>query len=131
MRPVPTSANRLIPRSPKCPQLAGCTAASDERPPLPLTAHGARRRQCAGRIVNDNEPCGHTMIINNFGPIKSVDHSIAELAAYHDLAAYYDGLAMQAERSGRYRVSLAYAQTAAELRRLSATDARGTGAPRA
>ena len=66
------------------------------------------------------------MIINNFGPIKPLN-SIEALAAYYDLAAFYDGLAAQAERSGRYRASLAYVQTAAELRRLCEADA----APRA
>jgi hypothetical protein len=62
------------------------------------------------------------MTINNFEPIKPVD-SIETLAAYRELAAYYNGLAAQAERSGRYRASLAYAQTAAELRCLCDADA--------
>lgn len=65
-----------------------------------------------------SEPCeGQAMIINNFEPIKPVD-SIAALAEYRELAGYYDELGALAERSGRYRASLAYAQTAAELRRL-------------
>jgi hypothetical protein len=62
-------------------------------------------------------------IINNIGPIKPIDHSAAELTAYYDLAAYYVELAAQAQRSGRYRASLAYAQTAAELRCLCDADA--------
>ena len=54
-------------------------------------------------------------IITNVGPIKPPDdHSIAGLAEYYELAAFYDGLSAQAERSGRYHASLAYAQTAAK-----------------
>jgi hypothetical protein len=79
--------------------------------------YGKRPMRCAGRIVNDNEPCEDTMtIVNNFEPIKPVG-SIEALAEYRELAGYYDELAAQAERWGRYHASLDYARTAEELRR--------------
>jgi hypothetical protein len=60
---------------------------------------------------------------NNIKPTKPVDRWAQ--------AAYYDGLAAEAERCGHFRMAIKFADSAAELRRLSEADVRGTGAPRA
>lgn len=71
------------------------------------------------------------MTDNNIKPTKPVDHCIHIAALRWAQAAYYDGLAAEAERRGHFRMSIKFADSAAELRRLSEADARGTGAPSA
>ena len=71
------------------------------------------------------------MADNNVKPTKPVDNSIPIASLRWAEAAYYDGLAAEAERRGHIRMSIKHAETAAELRRLSEADARGTGASRA
>jgi predicted HD phosphohydrolase len=71
------------------------------------------------------------MTDNNIKPTKPVDHCIHIAALRWAQAAYYDGLAAEAERRGHIRMSIKHAETAAELRRPYEADARGTGASRA
>ena len=76
---------------------------------------------------NEDTMTDNTLTDNNIKPTKPVDHRIHIAALRGAEAAYYDGLAAEAERRGHFRMSIKHRETAAELRRLSEADARSTG----
>ena len=57
------------------------------------------------------------MTDNNIKPIKPVDRCMPVASLRWAQAAFYDGLAAEAERRGHIRMSIKYADSAAELRR--------------
>jgi hypothetical protein len=62
------------------------------------------------------------MTDNKLQPTKPVDHSIHIASLRWAQAAYYDGLAAEAERCGHFRMSILHRETAAELRRPATAD---------